>query len=149
MKIVLTTVINAPIEICFNLSRSIDLHTESMQKSNEKAIAGKTSGLISLNESVTWRAKHFWINFLMTNKITEMVEPTYFVDEMIRGPFAYLKHEHIFKPMNAQTEMTDIFEFKAPCGIIGKIVERLFLGDYLKRLLMLRNEVIKNTAEKQ
>ena len=42
----LTTEINAPIEICFDLSRSIDLHKQSMEHTKEEAIAGRTSGLI-------------------------------------------------------------------------------------------------------
>ena len=38
--------IKASIEIVFDLSRSIDLHILSTEQTNEKAIAGKTSGLI-------------------------------------------------------------------------------------------------------
>jgi hypothetical protein len=60
-KIELTTHINAPIGRVFDLSRSIDLHMESTKKTGEKAIAGKTSGLIELGETVIWRAKHFGI----------------------------------------------------------------------------------------
>jgi hypothetical protein len=60
-RIDLITIINAPIEICFDLSRSIDLHQHSTQQTREKAIAGRTTGLIGLNEFVTWRATHFLI----------------------------------------------------------------------------------------
>jgi hypothetical protein len=55
----LTTEINAPIEICFDLSRSIDLHKHSMEHTGEEAIAGRTSGLIEDGEFVTWQAKTF------------------------------------------------------------------------------------------
>lgn len=61
-KIELTTEINAPIEICFDLSRSIDLHQLSTAKTNEKAIKGVTAGLIGPDESVTWEAVHFALN---------------------------------------------------------------------------------------
>jgi hypothetical protein len=57
-KIELHTEIDAPIERVFDLARSIDLHMLSTSHTNEKAIAGKTSGLIGLGEWVTWRAKH-------------------------------------------------------------------------------------------
>jgi hypothetical protein len=40
------TDIAAPTGVCFDLSRSIDLHLESMVASNERAVAGVTSGLI-------------------------------------------------------------------------------------------------------
>ncbi len=41
----LETIINAPIETCFNLSRDIDLHQQSMKHAREKAIAGTTTRL--------------------------------------------------------------------------------------------------------
>jgi hypothetical protein len=46
------------IKIIFNLIRSIDLHKISTKKPKKEAISGKTSGLISLGETLTWRAKH-------------------------------------------------------------------------------------------
>lgn len=49
----LETIIDADIKICFDLSRSIDLHQISTAKTNEKAIAGITSGLVNVNDYVT------------------------------------------------------------------------------------------------
>ncbi|QNN41491.1 SRPBCC family protein [Pedobacter roseus] len=145
--IILKTLMNAPIGQCFDLSRDIDLHVQSMKASGEKAIAGKINGLIKLHESVTWRAKHFGLYFEMTNKITAMDYPNSFTDEMMRGPFNKLHHQHLFKTIGTQTEMTDIFEFKAPLGILGWLAEKLFLTRYMKRLLVERNEVMKREAE--
>jgi hypothetical protein len=56
--IVLKTIIAAPINVCFDLSRSIDLHKISTSDTDEQAIAGITTGLISDGEFVTWKAKH-------------------------------------------------------------------------------------------
>ena len=42
-KIILKTIINAPITVCFDLARSIDLHKTTMKHTNEKAVAGITS----------------------------------------------------------------------------------------------------------
>lgn len=52
LTIVLTTSIKADIAICFDLSRSIDLHQISTATTNEIAIDGTTSGLIKLGEHV-------------------------------------------------------------------------------------------------
>ncbi|MGO4878380.1 hypothetical protein ACEN2P_17390 [Pedobacter psychrotolerans] len=57
--IILKTQIAAPIEKCFDLCRSIDLHLKSMQHTDERAIDGRTSGLIGFHETVTWKARHF------------------------------------------------------------------------------------------
>ena len=59
MKIELLTEINAPIEKCFDLSRSIDLHLESTKQTGEEAIAGRTSGLIELGENRNLAGKAF------------------------------------------------------------------------------------------
>jgi len=93
----LQTVINAPINVVFDLSRSIDLHKISTAHTNEQAIAGKTSGLISMSESVTWKAKHFGVTQLLTSKITAFKSPHYFVDEMISGILNVLS-TNIFLP---------------------------------------------------
>lgn len=83
----LHTEIKAEKEVVFDLSRSIDLHKISTEQTSEEAIAGKTSGLIGLHESVTWRAKHFGIYQNLTSKITKFDRPNYFVDEMVKGRF--------------------------------------------------------------
>ena len=95
--ITLHTFINADINTCFDLAPNIDFHQESLKHSNEKAISGKTSGLIKLGESVTWEAKHFGFAQILTSKITEFDTPNYFVDEMVSGAFKSFKHEHTFQ----------------------------------------------------
>ena len=76
----LITKIKAPIQIVFDLSRNIEVHQLSTFQSKEKAIAGRTSGLIKRNETVTWRGKHFGLYLKHKSKITEMELPRYFVD---------------------------------------------------------------------
>lgn len=144
----LTTHINAPIEVCFDLSRSIDLHQTSTAHTGERAIAGTTSGLINLGESVTWRAKHLGVWQTLTSKITEMEAPHYFVDEMVDGAFKSFKHEHHFAAHEGSgTTMEDIFTYASPFGIIGNLADVLFLEQYMQRLLASRNQVIKDYAE--
>lgn len=38
--------IHAPIRICFDLARNVDIHTETTAKTKERAIAGVTTGLM-------------------------------------------------------------------------------------------------------
>jgi len=146
-QIELTTHINAPIERCFDMARSIDLHLISTQQTGEQAIAGRTSGLIGLGETVTWRARHFGIRQTLISKITEFNYPYSFTDEMVSGAFKSFKHQHIFTAINNQTVMQDIFIFESPFGIIGEWVNYLFLERYMSNLLQKRNGVIKETAE--
>ncbi|UFH31834.1 SRPBCC family protein [Chryseobacterium sp. C-71] len=146
-KIYLTTIIKADINTVFDLSRDIDLHQKSTFKTGEKAIAGKTSGLIELGETVTWRAKHLGFYQTHTSKITEMEKPNKFTDVMLKGRFKSFKHQHIFKQEGKNTIMTDILEFESPFGIIGKLFNRFFLKNYMRNFLLERNKSIKSTAE--
>ena len=143
----LETFVNEPRERVFDLARSIDLHKVSTLGTNEEAIAGKTSGLIGMNESVTWRAKHFGIYQKLTSKITEYDRPNYFADEMLKGAFAEFKHEHHFEETNDGTLMTDFFDYKSPFGILGKLADKLFLKKYMTVLLTERNRIVKEFAE--
>ena len=146
-KIQLSTIINAPIETVFNLSRNIDIHLLSTHQTNEKAIAGRTSGLIELNETVTWRGKHFGIYQNHKSIIPEMVFPTYFVDEMLEGSFKSFRHEHYFKFENGKTIMTDNIFYKTPFGIFGKLFDKIILEKYMTSFIKKRNEIIKDLAE--
>lgn len=141
------TIIKAERDLVFDLSRSIDLHKISTDQTKEEAIAGVTSGLIGMNETVTWRAKHLGVYQTLTSKITAFERPSYLVDEQAEGIFKRFKHEHFFKDMNGQTLVIDIFDYESPLGILGKIADRLFLKTYMTRFLEKRNETIKEFAE--
>ena len=143
----LKTHIQAPIERCFDLSRSIDAHIESTKQTNEKAIDGKISGLIELDEYVTWEARHFGIAQRLTSKITIYEQPHHFRDSMVSGPFRRFDHDHYFLSEGEGTIVTDIFDFDAPFGPIGHLANRIFLTNYMRRLLISRNNVIKQLAE--
>ncbi|KHL04594.1 SRPBCC family protein [Sinomonas humi] len=123
----------------FDRARSIDAHRASMARSREEAVAGVTSGLISLGEQVTWRAWHFGLPLRMTSRITEMESPDLFVDEQVKGPFKRFRHVHEFREDRAGTTMIDQIEFAAPFGPIGRLVEKLVLARYLQRLIETRN----------
>ena len=141
------TLINSDLKTCFDLARNIDFYKASMEHSNEKAIAGKTSGLIELGEWVTWEATHFGIKQKLTSKITEFESPTYFVDEMVSGAFKSFRHEHIFQIENDMTLMIDKFHFQSPFGILGEVVNFLFLKRYMTNLLTTRNQYLRTKAE--
>ncbi len=144
----LETKINAPIEACFDLSRSIDLHLDSTKGTGETAVAGVTSGLIGMNEEVTWRAHHVWWQEL-TSKITQYDRPIYFRDTMQKGFFKYFEHDHFFKDERGVTLMTDEIRFGSPFWIIGQLVDSLILEAYLRNFLRTRNELIKEIAESE
>jgi ligand-binding SRPBCC domain-containing protein len=143
----LTTFVAAPAGRVFDLSRSIELHKKSMSKNREQVVSGTVSGLIEFQETVTFKAKHLFKNRILKSKITAMKKPSSFTDEMVTGDFKSMKHEHHFKQIENGTLMIDIFHFESPYGSVGKISNKIFLTQYLKKLLEHRIQVIKQYAE--
>ncbi|AGC75530.1 ligand-binding SRPBCC domain-containing protein [Nonlabens dokdonensis] len=147
-QINLETIINAPIEVVFDLARSIDLHILSLEHTNERAVAGRTSGLVKKGETVTWRAKHLGVTQELTSLITDVEPYHYFADELVKGAFKHFKHEHFFETQrDGSTLMKDIFDYTSPLGILGKLADVLFLEKYMTRLLEQRNHTLKQVAE--
>ncbi len=144
------TLIRAPIERCFDLARSVEVHLAGNVHWSESAVAtaGVTSGLVGLGERVTWRAKHFGVWQELTSEITAMDRPVYFQDAMIRGPFRVMRHDHFFRVLSPdETEMKDVFYFAAPLPPLGNLVEIAVLRRYMQNLLRERNAVVKEIAE--
>jgi ligand-binding SRPBCC domain-containing protein len=145
----LTTFIAAPIERCFDLSRSIDLHIKSTAPSGERVVAGITTGLIGSGETVTWNGRHFGFMIAHTSIISSFNRPTYFQDSMLRGLFNSFVHDHHFESQDGGTLMRDEIHFAAPLGPLGWLVERLLLRKHLLRLIERRNQTIKQVAESE
>jgi ligand-binding SRPBCC domain-containing protein len=141
--------IYAPRDICFDVARDIDIHTQSTSHTDERAIAGVTSGLIGLNETVTWEAIHFGMKQKLTVRITEYDFPNRFVDEMEKGAFKRFYHVHEFVEKANGTLMIDTFDYTSPFGVIGKMVDQMFLERYMKEFLITRNRYIKTIAEEK
>lgn len=135
--------IDAPPERCFDAARDLDLHVVSMQHTSERAVAGKTTGLIELDEEVTWRGRHFGVTQHFTSRITAFDRPHHFRDEMQKGAFRSFVHDHYFAGENGGTKMTDMLVFSAPLGVLGVVAEKLFLRRYMERLLTRRAHVIR------
>lgn len=147
-KIELTTFIKAPIEVVFNNARNIDIHTKSTN-TNEKAIEGKTNGLIEKGQTVTWQGVHFGLTLQHQSIISEMQFPFYFEDIQLRGHFKFFRHRHFFEQNKDTTTMKDILEYEAPYFFIGKILDHLFLKRHFKSFLSERNQFLKDLTEHQ
>ena len=107
-----TTLIHAPMERCFDLSRSVEVHLLANVHSGEQTVAlgGVTSGLVGLSQEVTWRAKHFGVWQTLTSRTTAMDSPRYFQVTMVRGIFRFMQADHLFRSTGSGvTEMKDRF----------------------------------------
>lgn len=73
-------------------------------------------------------------------EITQVDEPFYFVDNQKSGPYKFWHHQHIFREVKNGTEMTDIVNYAAPFGFVGKIAENLFIKKKVEEIFNFRKE---------
>ncbi len=147
-----TTVIRAPVQRCFDLARSVEVHLLFNVHSGEQALAagGITTGLVGLHGEVTWRAKHFGVWQNLTSRTTELRAPEFFQVTMVRGIFRLMQADHFFRALpDGTTEMRDDFRIAAPLPLLGRLAEALFLRRYMRGLMLERNRVIKRVAESE
>ncbi|MEW9108752.1 MAG: SRPBCC family protein [Cytobacillus gottheilii] len=139
--------IKAPVEVCFDLVRNVDIHTQTTSKTRERAVSGVTEGFLEQGDTVTWEAIHFGIKQRLTAKVTVMEKPHTFVDVMVTGAFHSFVHTHQFIEEAGGTIMIDKFQYKSPFGPIGVVADKLFLEKYMTSFIVSRAKALKKIAE--
>lgn len=86
----------------------------------------------------------FHIPLNWTTEITECKVNTYFIDEQRTGPYSMWHHEHHFKQVGEQVEMTDRLTYALPLGYAGRILNELFISKKIDSIFAFRAEVLKN-----
>lgn len=148
LTVEVTTGVHAPRDVVFDLELDVEVHAASLPDSAESATTSTGRHRIGLGDQVTFNARHFGAWWRMTAVVTELDRPSRFVDEQVRGPFAVMRHEHVFLADGAEaTVRVDRMSVRAPGGPLGVVIEALLLGPYLRRLLTVRAAHIKAVAE--
>jgi ligand-binding SRPBCC domain-containing protein len=143
----LMTWIDAPVERCFKLATSIDLHVASAGSTGEKAVGGITTGLIGEGQTVTWSGRHLGIRLHHTIRIDMWRPYSYFRDVMESGAFTRFEHDHHFAAMDDGTRMRDEIRFSMPWGPLGRVATKMLVRRHLTAFLIRRNSEIKRVAE--
>lgn len=144
------TVINAPKQRCFDLARSVDVHTATARTISGKAVAGRVSGLSELGDWTTWSARFFGMRFRLTTEISAFDYPNCFSDTLRSGLFTHFGHVYTFEDVGGgQTRFTDTFSFQSPFGLLGAFVDRVVLQGRMKAVDEARAGDIKRVAESE
>jgi ligand-binding SRPBCC domain-containing protein len=146
--IIVDTRIAAPIALCFDLARDVDVHVKTSSSTEERVVGGKTSGLLELGDVVTFEGVHFGIRQRLTAKIVECVPPARFVDEMVAGAFTSLRHVHEFVVEGDAVLMRDTLTWRSPLGAVGAIADRLFVERHMRMFMMNKQSELKAYAER-
>lgn len=140
-----TTLIDCSIEDLFNF------HLDS---NNITKITPPDTKVYLLNEDTkTYEGKivkiktvKFFIPTYWKVKIKKLERPNILIDEAVKSPFKYWRHQHIFTPKGDKSELKDIIEYEIPFGIVGKLIEPLIECD-IKKMFEYRHKVTKEILE--
>lgn len=77
-------------------------------------------------------------------KITHVRDQRYFVDEQIKGPYAYWHHEHHFKAVEHGILMTDILYYDVGKSIFGWLAGKLFVHKKVREIFDYREIAIRS-----
>jgi ligand-binding SRPBCC domain-containing protein len=141
-----TTQVNAPIERCFLLALSAALRQEAV---GSEPASGRTTGLIGLNDRVSWAKGLFGWGARQENIVDTLREDLYFREVSTADSAGRFEHDHHFAPMNDGTRIRDEIVCSAPEGFKGRILERFFLRSRMTEYLKRRNAIIKRAAESE
>ena len=145
--ILIETRIRAPIARLFDLARDVDIHALTSAFTGERIVGGRTSGLLHLGDTVVFEAVHLGLRRRLTAQIVELDPPHRFVDQMVEGPFASLRHVHEFREEGAQVIMVDMLAWRSPWGPFGRLADVLFLERHLRSYLTKKQANLKVHAE--
>ena len=145
--IVVETRIAASIGRCFDLARDVDAHAQSSDFTGERIVGGRTSGLLQLGDTVTFEAVHLGVRRRLMARIAELEPPRRFVDEMVAGPFASLRHVHEFRTEGELVVMVDTLAWRSPWGPLGRLADLLFVERHLRAYLTRKQANLKAYAE--
>lgn len=68
--------------------------------------------------------------------------PNRFVDEQLKGPYAYWHHTHTFTAVGKETLIRDEVRYRLPFGVLGMVVHALFVRRQLEAIFAYRARVI-------
>ena len=146
-EFVLETVIAAAPEAVFAASLDPGLHVRSMAQYGETMIEAPEGGVFREGSTVTWRARHVGIPFRLRSLVFDIDRPRRFCDRQISGPFGDFLHEHVFEEHPQGTLMRDTITFRSPLGLLGRMVDRLFMREYMRRIIAERNKTLAAEIE--
>jgi ligand-binding SRPBCC domain-containing protein len=97
---------------------------------------------MSVGRLIDYTIKILGINFHWRTMITDYEKNELFVDEQLKGPYAFWHHRHMFSSTGGGTQINDVVHYSLPFGIFGRVAHSLFVKNMLHRIFNYRQSVI-------
>jgi ligand-binding SRPBCC domain-containing protein len=113
----------------------------------EETVAGCTSGLIGPNQRVLMQSRIGSFRFSTELKITKFNPSFFFSYEVVDSTFQSIVHDYYFYDISEETVMVNHFYYKLRWGLLGEVINFLFLHNYLTKIITKRNDLLREYAE--
>jgi ligand-binding SRPBCC domain-containing protein len=97
---------------------------------------------------IDYSIKIFRIPFHWRTLITTYEPPNCFIDEQLKGPYAFWHHKHTFFECNEGTLMKDLVHYALPFGPIGILTHALFVKKQINYIFDYRTKIINDLFSK-
>lgn len=145
-----SVLINAPIEVVFDLARDVEVHARGLAHTHERVRPpGRTRGLLVTGDLVSFRARHFGLPWRYEARVEVCEPPTRLVDVQERGPWRSMRHEHRLAATGAGTLLTEELRWASPFGPLGRVADSAVLRRHLRRILLTRDAHLRQVAEQR
>lgn len=84
-----------------------------------------------------------WMKVNWVTEITQVKEMEYFIDSQLSGPYSIWHHEHRFRKVDEGVEMTDLLYYKLPMGLLGRLINRLYINRKVKDIFDYRHKILE------
>ena len=134
-------VVNAPIERCFDITRSIEAHEDTSILIGGRAVSGTTTGLSELGDETTWSAGFFGLRFKVRTRIEELEAPIRICEKRVSGIPRPFDHTYVLGLVDGGVLIEDHFNIGFPFGALGDFFLKVVL---LKRLTVVQNHRLES-----
>ena len=139
--------IDLPIEEVFNYFSN----PSNLQKITPKYLNFKIKNnppfIMKKGQLFEYRLRVRGIPITWISLISSYDPPYSFIDEQIKGPYSSWHHTHLFKEENGGTVIIDEVKYTLPLGLIGKIVNLIWVKKDLDKIFQYRQKIIEKTLK--
>lgn len=89
---------------------------------------------------IDYRLQMYGIPFRWRSEITKWQPGVVFVDEQVKGPYRYWRHEHTFESNGEMTIVRDKVAYAVPGG---KLAHRLFVQGNIEKIFEFRTSMLQ------
>jgi len=136
--------INLPIKTVFKFFSSPENLEQITPKTLRFKILSPSPIKMGPGALIDYTIRLFFIPVHWRTLISEYNPPFTFIDQQLKGPYSFWHHTHTFIEKDGGVEIIDSVRYSIPFGLIGRILNWLWIRKELERIFDYRFKAIEN-----